>query len=39
MNKCVLFSGKHNGMASVEIAISFMKEVRRTKRGGKSETE
>jgi hypothetical protein len=26
MNKCGLFSGKHNGVASVEIAVPFMRE-------------
>jgi hypothetical protein len=39
MNKCGLFNGKHNEVASVQIAISFMKEDKRTKRGGKGETK
>ena len=39
MNKRGLFSGKHSGVASVEIAIPFMKEYKGTKRGGKGETK
>jgi len=39
MNKCGLFSGKHNGVASVGIAVPFMKGDKRSKRRGKGETK
>ena len=35
----VCFNGKHIGVASVEIAIPFMKDDKRTKREGKGETK